>query len=259
MDLGLRGRRAVVCGSSRGLGRACAEALAAEGVDLVVNGRDAEAVATAADTIAATHGVQVTGVAADIDTIEGRADLLAAGTGADILVTNNAGPPPMAFADTDPEAWRRALDANLLAPVYLLQALLPAMRERRFGRVVNITSAMVTSPNPMMTLSVGARTGLTGVMKAISKEVVCDNVTINNILPERIDTGRQRQMAEIAVAVKGISLEEAYAEIAATVAAGRLGRPEEVGAACAFLCSAQAGFISGQNLHLDGGSYPGVI
>ncbi len=259
MDLGIRGRRAIVCASSRGLGLACAQSLAGEGVDVVLNGRTAETVASAASQIAATSSVEVIGVAADIDTREGRASLIDACPAPDIVVTNNAGPAPMAFASTAPESWHAALEANLLAPIYLVQAVLPGMRERRFGRIVNITSAMVTSPNPMMTLSVGARTGLTGVMKALSREVARDNVTINSILPERIDTDRQRQMAEIAVAVKGITLEEAYGEMAASIAANRLGRPEEVGDACAFLCSAQAGFISGQNLHLDGGSYEGLI
>jgi len=225
----------------------------------VVNGRTDATVRAAVEGISASYRVEIVGVTADIDTDEGRRALLDACPAPDILITNNAGPPPMAFADTDAAAWRSALDANLLAPLLLVQAVLGGMRERRFGRIVNITSAMVTSPNPMMTLSVGARTGLTGVMKAVSREVVSDNVTINNILPERIDTDRQRQMADIAVAVKGISLQEAYAEIAATIAAGRLGRPEEVGDACAYLCSAQAGFISGQNLHLDGGSYAGVV
>jgi 3-oxoacyl-[acyl-carrier protein] reductase len=259
VDLGLRGRKGIVCGSSRGIGRACAESLAAEGVDLIVNGRNLNSVSGAAQEMADAHGVAVAGVTADIDTPEGREALLASCAEPDILVTNNAGPPPMAFADTDPTAWHAALEANLLAPLYLVQAVLPGMRARHFGRIVNITSAMVTSPNPMMTLSVGARTGLTGVMKAVSREVVADNVTINNILPERIDTARQRQMADIAVAVKGVTLEEAYADIAASIAAGRLGRPHEVGDACAFLCSAQAGYLTGQNLHLDGGSYAGVV
>ena len=259
MDLGLGGRWAIVCGSSRGLGRACAESLAREGVHLVVNGRTEQAVTEAEGELAATFGVEVTGVTADIDTETGRRTLLGACPEPDILVTNNAGPPPVAFLDAEPEAWRAALESNLLAPLALVRSVLPGMRERRFGRIVNITSAMVTAPNPMMTLSVGARTGLTGVMKAVSREVVADNVTINNLLPERIDTGRQRQMADLAVAVKGITLEEAYAEIAATIAAGRLGRPHEVGDACAYLCSVQAGYIAGQNLHLDGGSYQGLV
>ena len=156
-------------------------------------------------------------------------------------------------------AWEQALQANLLGAIELVQALLPAMRARRFGRIVNITSAMVKSPNPLMTPSVAARTALTGVMKAVSREVASDNVTINNLLPERIDTDRQRQMADLAVSVRGITLEQAYAEMVGTIPAGRIGRPEEVGDACAFLCSARAGYITGQNLQLDGGAYEGLI
>ncbi len=257
MDLGIRGRRALLCASTRGLGRACAESLAREGVDLVVNARSGAA--EAAEELADRFGVTVVGVDADLDTTEGRAALLAACPECDILVTNNAGPSPSVFTDTSLEAWEAALAANLLAPLQMIQGVLPGMRARRFGRIVNITSAMVTTPHAFMTPSVAARTGLTGVTKAVAGEVAADNVTVNNLLPERIDTGRQRQMAELAVSVKGITLEEAYAEMAATIAAGRLGRPEEVGDACAYLCSVQAGFISGQNLHLDGGSYRGLI
>jgi len=155
--------------------------------------------------------------------------------------------------------WQAAFDANFHSAVGLMQLVLPGMRQRGFGRVINITSAMVTTPHPYMTLSIAARTALTGVAKAVSKEVVANNVTINNILPERIDTDRQRQMADLQVQLRGITLEEAYAEIAQSIAAGRLGRPEEVGDACAYLCSVQAGFISGVNLHLDGGSYEGLV
>jgi len=259
VDLGIRGRTALVCASTRGLGRACAEALGAEGVDLVVNGRDASGVAAAARELADAHGVSARGVAADLDTAEGRAELLAACPDPDILVTNNAGPSPAVFVDVTPDAWAAALQANMLSAVALVQAVLPGMRARRFGRIVNITSAMVKSPHALMTPSVGARAGLTGVMKAVARDVVADNVTVNNLLPERIDTGRQRQMAELAVAVRGITLEEAYAEIAATIPAGRLGRPEEVGQACAFLCGAGAGYVTGQNLQLDGGAYEGLV
>ena len=185
--------------------------------------------------------------------------LLAACPEPDILVTNNAGPPPSMFVDTTPAAWQAAVTANMLAPLQMIQAVLPGMRERRFGRIVNITSAMVTTPNILMTPSVAARAGLTGVTKAIAGDVAADNVTVNNLLPERIDTGRQRQMADFAVATRGITLEEAYAEIAATIAAKRLGRPDEVGDACAYLCSVQASFVSGLNMHIDGGSYRGLI
>ena len=259
MDLGIRGRTALVCGSTRGLGRACAEALAAEGVAVVVNGREEATVAEVATTIGARHGVEVRGVAADLSTSAGRQRLLAACPDPDILVTNNAGPPPAEFTDVSSDAWASALQGNMLGAIELVQGVLPGMRARRFGRIVNITSAMVKSPHALMTPSVGARAGLTGVMKAVARDVVADNVTINNLLPERIDTDRQRQMAELAVAVRGITLEEAYAEMAATIPAGRLGRAEEVGAACAFLCADASGYLTGQNLQLDGGAYEGLL
>ncbi len=259
MDLGIRGRTAVVCASTRGLGRACVESLAAEGVDVVVNGRAEHDVAAVAVEVADRFGVGARGVAADLDTAEGRRTLLAACPDPDILVTNNAGPSPAVFADVTAEAWLAALQSNMLAAVELVQGVLPGMRARRFGRIVNVTSAMVKTPHPLMTPSVGARAGLTGVMKAVAREVAPDNVTVNNLLPERIDTGRQRQMAQLAVAVRGITLEEAYAEMAATIPAGRLGRPEEVGDACAYLCAAQSGYLTGQNLQLDGGAYQGLL
>jgi len=257
MDLGIAGRRALLCGSTRGLGLACAESLAREGVDLVINGRSGAAEVAA--ELAAAFDVSVLGVDADLNTEAGRSALLDACPEPDILVTNNAGPPPSMFVDTTPEAWQAALTANLLAPLQMIQAVLPGMRARRFGRIVNITSAMVTTPNVLMTPSVAARAGLTGVTKAIAGDCAVDNVTVNNLLPERINTGRQRQMADMAVAIRGITLEEAYAEIAATIAAKRLGRPDEVGDACAYLCSVQASFVSGLNMHIDGGSYRGLI
>ena len=259
MDLGLTGRRAIVCASSRGLGKACARALAAEGVAVVVNGRDAERLAATAEEIRAATGAPVTAVAADISTEEGRTALLAACPEPDILVNNNGGPSPGRFEDQDHAAWLAALEANLLAPVLLIRAVIGGMRARRFGRIVNITSAMVKAPHSLMGLSTAARSALTAVCKGLSREVAADNVTINNLLPERIDTDRQRFMAELRSTMGGISLEEAYAEMAASIAAGRLGTPEEFGAACAFLCSAQAGYVSGQNLQLDGGTYSGLI
>lgn len=257
MDLGIAGRRALLCGSTRGLGLACAESLAREGVDIVINGRSGAAEVAA--ELAAQFDVSILGVDADINTEAGRNALLAACPEPDILLTNNAGPPPSMFVDTTPEAWQAALTANMLAPLQMIQAVLPGMRERRFGRIVNITSAMVTTPNVLMTPSVAARAGLTGVTKAIAGDCAVDNVTVNNLLPERINTGRQRQMADMAVATRGITLDEAYAEIAATIAAKRLGKPEEVGDACAYLCSVQASFVSGLNMHIDGGSYRGLI
>ena len=259
MDLGLTGRTAIVCASSRGLGKACARALAAEGVAVVINGRDAEKLAATAEELRAATGATVTPVVADLNTEDGRAALLAACPEPDILVNNNAGPPPGRFEDWDHAAWLVALEANLLAPVLLIRAVIGGMRARRFGRIVNITSAMVKAPHSLMGLSTAARSALTAVCKGLSREVAADNVTINNLLPERIDTDRQRFMAELRSAMGGITIEAAYAEMAASIAAGRLGTPEEFGAACAFLCSAQSGYVSGQNLQLDGGTYPGLI
>lgn len=259
MDLGLSGRRAVVCASSRGLGKACAAALAREGCEVVINGRDAHALAAAADEIEKAHGRRPHAVQADLNTAIGRAALLAACSEPDILVTNNAGPPPGTLADFDHTAWIRALEANLLMPIELITAVVGGMRERRFGRIVNITSAVVKSPRLGMSLSTTARTGLTAFCKGLQREVVAHNVTINNLLPQHIDTGRQQQMAQRLMREKGIGLEQARALQARMVRAGRLGRPEELGDACAYLCSAQASFISGQNLQVDGGSYDGLI
>lgn len=258
MDLGLKDKRAIVCASSRGLGKACAQSLAREGVFVTINGRDMESLKAAEAEIKAAGG-KVQAVEADINTAEGRAALLAACPEPDILVNNNSGPPPGLFADWKEADWQAALDANLLAPIMMIQAVLPGMQERRFGRIVNITSAMVKAPNVFMGLSTTARSGLTAMCKGLSGQVVKDNVTINNMLPERFDTDRQKQMAELAVAMRGITLEEARAEIAETINAKRMGEPHEFGDACAFLCSAQAGYISGQNLQLDGGTYPGLI
>lgn len=257
MKLGLEGKTAIVCASSRGLGKACAEALATEGVAVVINGRDRDRLAATAEEIRAATGVRVTPVVADLDTEDGRATLLAAAA-PDILVTNNGGPMPGHFEHWDHAAWLAALESNLLAPVLMIRGVLAGMRARRFGRIVNVTSAMVKAPHPAMGLSTAARSALTAVCKGLAKEVARDNVTINNLLPERIDTDRQRFMAGLRAAGAGLTVEEAYAEMRQSIAAGRLGAPAEFGAACAFLCSAQAGYVSGQNLQLDGGSYPGV-
>jgi 3-oxoacyl-[acyl-carrier protein] reductase len=259
MDLGIGGRRALVCASSQGLGLACAEALAREGCEVTINGRDAGRLAAAAAGLASRTGRKIRTVAADLNTTAGRAKLTAACPDADILVNNNAGPPPGTLADWDHAAWLGAVEANMLAPILLIRELIPGMRARRFGRIVNITSAMVKSPRPAMALSTAARAGLTAFSKSLSLEVAADNVVINNLLPERFDTDRQRMMAERMMAAEGITGEQARAKIAATIAARRFGDPEEFGQACAFLCGAKAGFISGQNLQLDGGSYAGLI
>ena len=259
MDLGIAGRRAIVCASSRGLGFACADSLGREGVDLWINGRDADALDTAAADLADRHGVQVTAVAGDIGDEATRAELLERCPEPDIVVNNNGGPDPGRFQDWDRDAWIAALDANLLAPVLMIREVLDGMVDRRFGRIVNITSAMVKTPISAMGLSTGARTGLTSLTKALSRDVAAANVTINNLLPERFDTDRQRQMAELHAALGDITVDEAYEAMKDTIAAKRLGRPDEFGDACAFLCSDQAGYLTGQNLQLDGGSYAGLL
>ena len=259
MDLGIKGRKAVVCASSQGLGLACATALAREGCDVFINGRDAGRLAAAMETIAKDTGVRVHSVAADITTEAGRQALVDACPEADILINNNAGPPPGKLEDWHHDAWIAALESNMLAPILLIRAFIPGMRARKFGRIVNITSAMVKSPRPHMALSTTARTGLTAFSKSLSFDAVADNVTINNLRPERIDTPRQKFMAERMMTQHGIDMAEARRRITDTVAARRFGLPGEFADACAFLCSAQAGFISGQNLQLDGGSYHGLV
>lgn len=259
MDLGIRNRRALVCASSQGLGLACATALAREGAQVIINGRDAARLAAARQAIEAATGQRVQTVQADQTTEAGRAAMIAAAGDVDILINNNAGPTPGTLPDWTHDVWIAALEQNMLAPILLIRAVLPGMRARAFGRIVNITSAMVKSPRPHQALSTTARTGLTAFSKAMSLEAAADNVTINNLLPERIDTPRQVFMAERMMKQHGITMEEARRRIADTIAAKRFGRPEEFADACAYLCSAQAGFISGQNLQIDGGSYPGLI
>ena len=259
MDLGISGKTAIVCASSRGLGRACAQALLAEGVEVVVNGREAGRLEQAVQELRAATGGKVRGIVADVTTREGREALLAACPTPDILVNNNAGPDPRDFLTNGEDTWMAALEANMVAPMMLVRAVLPAMIERKFGRIVNITSAMVTTPRPHMTLSSGARAGLTAAMKGLSFEVARHNVTINNLLPERIDTARQHQMANEVVKRAGVTYEEARRRQVESIAARRLGDPREFGATCAFVCSVHAGFMSGMNIHLDGGSYPALV
>jgi 3-oxoacyl-[acyl-carrier protein] reductase len=259
MDLGLNGRTALVMASSRGLGLACATALAREGCSVTLNGRDQSRLDEAADGIAAALGVRPNTAVGDIRTEAGRSAMLAGCAAPDILVTNNEGPPPGKLADWDHDAFITALEANMLGPALLIRAVLPGMQQRKFGRIINITSAMVKSPRPHMGLSTAARTALTALCKSIAPTVAADNVTINNMLPERIDTGRQVFMVARTAKLEGISVEEARAKVTQTIAAKRFGRPEEFGDCCAFLCSAQAGFISGQNIQLDGGSYAALM
>lgn len=258
MNLGIKGKRALVCASSQGLGYACAQSLAREGAEVILNGRDAAKLDRAAAELRAI-GAAVKVIAADQTTEAGRTKLIEGAGTIDILVNNNAGPPPGLLTDWDYAALMGALEANMIPAVLLMRAFIPQMRARRFGRIVNITSAMVKSPHPLMGLSTSARAGLTAISKAISRDVAVDNVTINNLLPERIDTPRQEFMAQRMMKEQGIDRDEARRRIAETIAARRMGTPAEFGDACAFLCSAQAGFISGQNLQLDGGSYHGLI
>ena len=259
MDLGLRGRTALVCASSQGLGLACATALAEEGCEVFLNGRNADKLAATAANLRQATGATVHAVVADLNTEAGRTALLAACPAPDILVNNNAGPPPGQLADWDHAAWLSALESNLLSAALLMREVLPGMRARRFGRIVNITSAMVKTPHAAMGLSTAARAGLTALSRALAREAIVDNVTINNLLPERFDTPRQEFMAQRMMKESGITREQARARIAATLPANRLGDPREFGAACAFLCAASSGFMTGQNLQLDGGAYTALV
>lgn len=254
MDLGIRGKRALVTAGSKGLGRGCAEALAAAGVDLVLNARGTDALEATAQAIRAAHGVEVVTVSADITTETGRAAVLAAAQGVDILVTNAGGPPPGLWSDWSRDDFIRALDANMLTPIALMQALMPAMMARGWGRVVNITSQSVKSPIAQLGLSNAARTGLTGFVAGTARQVAPQGVTINNLLPGIHDTDRATALDSGVMVARGLTMEQARADRMATIPARRYGSAAEFGAACAFLCSVHAGFIVGQNILLDGGA-----
>lgn len=253
MDLGIKGKRALVCAGSKGLGRGCAQALAEAGVDLVLNARGPQALAeTAADLRAL--GVHVDAVCADITTEIGRAAVLAAAGEVDILVTNAGGPPPGIWSDWSREDFIKAIDGNMLTPIALMQAVLPGMMARGWGRVVNITSGSVKAPIATLGLSNTARAGLTGFVAGTARQVAQYGIAINNLLPGIHDTDRAISLDEGVVKAKGITLEQARAERMATIPAQRYGTSAEFGAACAFLCSQHAGFIIGQNILLDGGA-----
>ncbi len=259
MDLAIDGRKALVCAASRGLGKACALALAQEGCSVVIVARRTAALASAAEEIGKETGVVVTTVAADITTPEGRRLALEALPAPDILVTNAGGPPPGDFRDWDRDTWIKALDANMLTPIALIKATLDGMIARRFGRIVNITSGAVKAPIDVLGLSNGARSGLTGFVAGLARKTVRHNVTINNLLPGPFETDRLSAVLTAQATARQIDIETARAERMAENPAGRFGRPEEFGAMCAYLCSAQAGFITGQNILLDGGAYPGTF
>jgi 3-oxoacyl-[acyl-carrier protein] reductase len=254
MDLGLEGRRAIVCASSQGLGKGCALALAREGVELVINSRSAEALEATAAQIRDATGVRVTAVAADITTPEGRAAVLAACPDPDILVNNAGGPPIGDFRDWDEAQWAKAVNDNMITPIMLIRAVVDPMIARRFGRIVNITSRSVKSPLPHLGLSNGARAGLTGFVAGLARQVAKHNVTINNLLPGPFATDRQVDGLRKLSAKAGQDYDTFRKAREAEVPAGRFGTPEEFGRACAFLCSAGAGFIVGQNLLIDGGA-----
>lgn len=260
MDLGIAGRRALVCAASKGLGRACAAALAAEGVHVTITARGAEALEATAATLRAAHpGVEVVAIAGDITTPEGRTAALNACPEPDILVNNAGGPPPGDFRDFTREDWIKALDANMLTPIELIKATVDGMMARRFGRIVNITSAAVKAPIDVLGLSNGARAGLTGFVAGLARKTVAANVTINALLPGPFDTDRLRGVNAAAAKATGRAVEDVTEARMRENPAGRFGTPEEFGAACAFLCGAQAGFITGQNILLDGGAFPGTL
>ncbi|MFQ5772934.1 MAG: SDR family oxidoreductase [Kiloniellaceae bacterium] len=259
MDLGLNGKTALVCAASKGLGRACAMALAREGVDVTIVARTPGPLQASAEEIRRETGVKVAPVAADITTEAGRKAALEACPGPDILVNNAGGPPPGDFRDWSRDDWIKALDANMLTAIELIRATVDGMIARRFGRIVNITSSAVKAPIDILGLSNGARAGLTGFVAGVARKTVRHNVTVNNLLPGPFATDRLRQTVRSVAEKGGRPFEEAWNERMAANPAGRFGDPEEFGAACAFLCSRHAGFITGQNLLLDGGAFPGTL
>ncbi|QTN35841.1 SDR family oxidoreductase [Cognatishimia activa] len=254
MDLGIKGKRSLVCASSKGLGRGCAEALAEAGVDLVMNARGSEALEATAQYIRDTYGVDVVTVATDVTTPEGQAEVLAAAGNVDILVTNAGGPPPGLWSDWEREDFIKALDANMLTPIALMKALLPGMMEKGWGRVVNITSQSVKAPIPVLGLSNSARAGLTGYVAGTSRQVAPHGVTINNLQPGIHATDRAESLDTSVSQAEGISMDDAKARREATIPARRYGTSMEFGRTCAFMCSQHAGFMVGQNILLDGGA-----
>lgn len=259
MDLGIAGRRAIVCAASKGLGKACALALAREGVAVTITARGRDLLEAAAEEIRKETGATVTTAVGDIATEEGRAAALAACPEPDILVNNAGGPPPGDFRDWERDDWVRAVEANMLAPIFLIKATVDGMIDRRFGRIVNVTSAAVKAPIPILGLSNGARAGLTGFVAGLSRQTVRHNVTINNLLPGPFETDRLRATMEGGAKANNRSLDEEMDLRRAGNPSGRFGDPAEFGAACAFLCSAHAGFMTGQNVLLDGGAYAGTL
>jgi 3-oxoacyl-[acyl-carrier protein] reductase len=259
MELGIAGKKALVCGASAGLGYACAQALVREGVDVLIVARTEAPLLAAVERLRSGGGGAVQCVAADVTTDEGRARIFAAQQDFDIVVTNAGGPPPGDFRDWDRDTWVRALEANMLAPIALIQATVDGMMARGFGRIVNITSSAVKSPVDGLGLSTGARSGLTGFVAGLARTTVARGVTLNNLLPGTFDTARLAGNFAAQAARQGIAPEQAMAARLAKHPAHRFGQPDELGNTCAYLCSVHAGYINGQNILLDGGSFPGVF
>lgn len=259
MDMGIKGKTAIVCASSKGLGRGCAFSLAREGVNLVITARGKEALEKTAAEIRAATGVKVTTIVGDITTEAGRKEVLAACPNPDILVNNAGGPPPGDFRNWTRDIWIAALDANMLTPIELIKATVDGMIARKFGRIVNITSSSVKAPIEILGLSNGARTGLTGFVAGLSRKTVLHNVTINNLLPGSFDTDRINATLTGQAKAQGVDLSVVREQRAKTIPAGRFGDPAEFGDACAYLCSAQASYVTGQNFLIDGGAYPGTF
>jgi 3-oxoacyl-[acyl-carrier protein] reductase len=259
MDLGIAGRKAIVCASSRGLGYACAKALAQAGCEVVINGRNQEHLGAAAAELKKTTGADVIAVTADVASPEGQKALFAACPEPDILINNNAGPPPRDFRELDRQKLIDGVIANMVVAIELTQKVIDPMVAKKFGRIVNITSGSVKMPLAGLDLSSGARAGLTAFLAGVARSVAAANVTINFMLPGVFATDRLRTYLETMAKKKGLSAEAALAERVATVSARRVGQPDEFGATCAFLCSAQAGYITGQNILIDGGAFPGAF
>jgi 3-oxoacyl-[acyl-carrier protein] reductase len=259
MDFGIKGKTALVCAASKGLGKGCAMALAAEGADLVILARGKPALEATADEIRRRTGVKVTTLATDITTAEGKQLALEACPNPDILVNNAGGPPPGDFREWNRDVWIKALDANMLTPIELIRQTVDGMIERRFGRIVNITSSAVKAPLDILGLSNGARSGLTGFIAGLARKTIKFNVTINNLLPGAIETDRLTANFEATARGRNISADQARAERVASIPAGRFGTIGDFGAMCAFLCSQQASYITGQNWLCDGGLYPGTF
>ena len=259
MDLAISGKKAIVCASSRGLGKACALSLVREGVDVVMNGRISEVLQATVDEARSMGAGSVRGVCADITTEAGRAAVLEACPAPDILVNNAGGPPPGDFRDWDRGAWIDALDANMITPIELIRATVDGMSERGFGRIINITSSSVKAPIPTLGLSNGARAGLTGFVAGVARQVAALGVTINAILPGPFDTDRLRASTRYIAEQNGQTFDQAFDLRRRGVPAQRFGLPPELGELCAFLCSAHAGFITGQNIVIDGGHFPGTF